>query len=76
MHFPFLYWEYALADLLWRSNTENNSMSLHFFEDGEGQQAVNITIGLKGRYWRHILIYDKNNKRIKRIKYPTGYYSC
>jgi len=45
------------------------------FEDGMGQHAVEIIIGINGRYWRHILIYDKDNKRIRTIKYATGYYA-
>jgi hypothetical protein len=46
-----------------------------FFEDGTGQHAVEIIIGINGRWWRHVLIYDKDNKRIKTIKYATGYYA-
>ncbi|HEX3890323.1 MAG TPA: hypothetical protein VHX90_05675, partial [Verrucomicrobiae bacterium] len=46
-----------------------------YYEDGTGQHAVEIIIGINGRWWRHILIYDKDNKRIKTIKYATGYYS-
>jgi hypothetical protein len=45
-----------------------------FFKDGTGQYAVTIIVGINGRYWRHILIYDKDDKRIKTIKYKTGYY--
>jgi hypothetical protein len=43
------------------------------FEDGTGQYAVKITIGLNGTNWRHVLIYDKDNKRIKTIKYISGH---
>ena len=47
-----------------------------FFEDATGQHAVLITIGINNQVWRHILFYDKNNKRIKVIKYVSGdYYS-
>lgn len=46
-----------------------------YFEDGTGQNAVVIIIGINGRWWRHILIYDKDNKRIRTIKYATGYYA-
>jgi hypothetical protein len=42
------------------------------FEDGKGQHAILITVGLNGTNWRHILIYDKNNKRIRAIKYVSG----
>jgi len=43
-----------------------------FFEDGTGQHAVEIKLGLNGANWHHVLIYDKNNKRIKTIKYVSG----
>jgi hypothetical protein len=43
-----------------------------FFEDGTGQHAIKITIGLNHTNWRHVLIYDKDNKRIKTIKYVSG----
>jgi hypothetical protein len=45
------------------------------FEDGSGRHAVDVIIGINGRGWRHILIYDKDNRRIKTIKYATGYYA-
>jgi hypothetical protein len=57
------------------SPEERQSPSVHFFEDGTGQHAVDIIIGMNGRWWRHILIYDKADKRIKTIKYKTGYYA-
>jgi len=47
-----------------------------FFEDGKGQRAVQITIGLKGTHWVYALIYDRNDERIKVIKYVSGYYMC
>jgi hypothetical protein len=58
------------------SPEEKRSVGLtHFYEDGTGQHAIEIIIGINGRYWRHILIYDKDDKRIKTIKYATGYYA-
>jgi hypothetical protein len=44
-----------------------------FFEDGTGQHAVSIEVfeGNQNASWRHILIYDKENKRIKAIR--SGY---
>jgi hypothetical protein len=45
-----------------------------YFEDGTGQHAVTIQEGINGTVWRHVLIYDKNNKRIKTIKYASGDY--
>ena len=46
-----------------------------FFEDGTGQHAVDIRIGINGSNWHHVLIYDKDNKRIKTIKYVSGNYA-
>lgn len=45
-----------------------------FYENGEGQHAVRIEIPLNGTWWEHVLIYDKDNKRIKTIKYSNGHY--
>jgi hypothetical protein len=45
-----------------------------FFADGTGQHAVKIEVGFKGTWWEHVLIYNKDNKRIKRIKYSSGAY--
>jgi hypothetical protein len=45
-----------------------------FYEDGMGQHAVDIEIGINGTSWKHILIYDKDDKRIKTIKYASGDY--
>lgn len=47
-----------------------------FFQDGTGQHAVKIEIPWKGTYWNYVLIYDKENKRIKKIKYSSGHYAC
>ena len=46
---------------------------VEYFEDGTGQHAVKITISLNHTDWRHVLIYDKDNKRIKTIKYVSGH---
>jgi hypothetical protein len=48
---------------------------IFYFEDGTGQHAVQIRIGINGTSWEHILIYDKDNKRIKTIKYISGRYA-
>jgi len=48
---------------------------IHFLEDGTGQHAVRFEIALNGTDWAHILIYDRENKRIKVIKYASGRYS-
>jgi len=46
-----------------------------YYKDGTGQHAVQIEIPLNGTWWFHVLIYDKDNKRIKTIKYSSGGYS-
>lgn len=48
--------------------------AVDFFEDDMGRHAVDIKTGAYGTWWRHILIYDKTNKRIKVITYKTGGY--
>jgi hypothetical protein len=46
-----------------------------FYEDGTGQHAVKIEVDLGGKdCWYHVLIYDKENKRVKAIKYFYGRY--
>jgi hypothetical protein len=44
-----------------------------YFEDGTGQHAVRIETDIDGKKrWFHILVYDKDNKRIKTTKYYSG----
>lgn len=45
-----------------------------FFEDGTGQHAIRFEIGINGTDWAYVLIYNKESKRIKVIKYFSGYY--
>jgi hypothetical protein len=45
-----------------------------YYEDGKGQHAVRIEIGINGTWWEHVLIYNKDNNRIKTIKYSDGGY--
>ena len=47
-----------------------------YFENGAGLHAVKILIGINGKVWEHVLIYDKDNHRIKMIKYRNGGYVC
>jgi hypothetical protein len=47
---------------------------MQYFEDGTGQHAVLIAIAQNGTDWAHVLIYDKDNKRMKVIKYISGHY--
>jgi hypothetical protein len=56
---------------------ERHSVSdfgVRFFENSTGQRAVRIEIGVHGTWWEHVLIYDKDNKRIRTIKYTNGGY--
>jgi hypothetical protein len=46
---------------------------IEFFEDGTGQHAERITVSVNKTDWAHVLIYDKNDRRIKTIKYVTGH---
>jgi hypothetical protein len=56
-----------------------SATSIHSFEDGTGQHAVSIRVWLDGMWdgteWVYVLIYDRNDKRVKVIKYLDGYYS-
>jgi len=49
---------------------------IEYFEDGTGQHAVKVTISLNHTVWEHFLIYDKDGKRIRTIKYSSGHVSC
>jgi hypothetical protein len=53
---------------------KSHSRMSGYFKDGTGQHAVQIEIALDGTWWEHVLIYDKNNKRVKTIKYVNGHY--
>jgi uncharacterized protein YceK len=50
--------------------------SLTFYEDGTGQHAVSFIIPHDGTDWGYALIYDKNNKRVKAVRYVQGHYAC
>jgi hypothetical protein len=46
-----------------------------YFEDGTGQHAVRIESDKDGKdCWYHILFYDKDNRRVKVVKYFYGRY--
>jgi hypothetical protein len=48
--------------------------TIEMYEDGTGQHAVKIRRGVNGTWWEHVLIYDRDNKRIKVYKFPNGGY--
>ena len=46
-----------------------------WLKDGTGQHAIVIRYGINGTLWEHVLIYDKDDKRIKTItKHTNGAY--
>ena len=49
------------------------------YEDGKGNHAVKFQIGksgiFHGTFWDYVLFYDKDNKRVKVVKYADGKYS-
>jgi hypothetical protein len=55
-------------------NEKKYLAQVFYFEDGTDQHAVRISILLNGTGWAHILIYDKENKRIRVIKYAASRY--
>jgi hypothetical protein len=57
------------------SGEQRSAGPIFYYEDGTGQHAVEIKVGLSGTVWLHILIYDKDNKRIKTIKHAIGHYA-
>ncbi len=46
------------------------------YEDGTGQHAVKIEIPVDGTYQNYVIIYDRNNTRIKAMKFASGHYMC
>jgi hypothetical protein len=45
---------------------------VRYFNDGAGQNAVAITVNGKDGSWTHVLIYDKQNKRLRVSKLAQG----
>jgi len=46
-----------------------------YYKDSTGQQALTFEVDKYGKdVWSHYLFYDKNNKRIKVVKYYRGQY--
>ena len=56
------------------SDERNGIGPIQFFEDGTGQHAVRIEIAQNGTDWAHVLIYDKDNKRVRVVKFVSGHY--
>ena len=49
--------------------------NIRFLEDGTGQHAIKIEIPYHGAYYEHVLIYNRNDERIKVITYSGGRYA-
>ena len=49
-------------------------LDTNYLEDGKGQHAITIQAGRDDTYWTYVLIYDRNDKRIKVKKYISGHY--
>ena len=47
---------------------------MRFYEDGTGRHAVSFQIPHNGTSWGYVLIYDKNNERLKAVRYVQGHY--
>ena len=45
---------------------------VRYFNDGAGQNAVAITVNDKDGAWIHVLVYDKQNKRLRVLKQAQG----
>lgn len=46
--------------------------NIWYYADNFGQHAVRIEVPTRGTYREYVLIYDKDNRRIKTIKYSAG----
>jgi hypothetical protein len=60
----------------WEKEHAQSGYNQFFCEDGTGQHAVEVGIPVNGTWWKHVLIYDRTNKRMRVIKYRSGRYSC
>jgi hypothetical protein len=47
---------------------------IRFYEGGSDQRAVEISLPIEGTWWKHVLFYDKNNRRVKVVKYAASRY--
>src|SRR5258706_4272672 len=47
---------------------------IRFYERRAGERAVEIAIPFDGTWWKHVLIYDQNNRRVQAVKRLAGHY--
>ena len=55
-------------------NERESAKYVHYYEDGKGQHALRFEVPINGTDWAHVLIYNKENKRVKVFKYISAYY--
>ncbi len=56
-----------------KARAKGDDSAISYLEDGTGQHAVVINASDSHEFWHYALIYDKNNRRIKVLKYSTGW---
>jgi len=47
---------------------------IRFYQDGRDQRAVEISIPMNGIWWKYVLFYDKNDRRVNVVRYATSRY--
>ena len=56
-------------------NSAQMESNLEYWEDGAGQRAVVLNSSCDGQRWQYALIYNRNNQRVKVLRYSVGGYS-
>jgi hypothetical protein len=51
-----------------------DDFDIRVFNDGNGQHAIKISIPERGTWWQHLLIYDRDDRRMKVITWISGKY--
>jgi len=51
-----------------------NDYMVKLFEDSKGSCAMEIRVLVEQTLWRHILVYDESNSRVKVMRYANGYF--
>ncbi len=48
---------------------------LQYLTDGNGQHAIKFETGQHGTSWGHVLIYDREDKRVRVSTFVAGHYA-
>src|SRR5688572_18427461 len=51
-----------------------DEFNIRFYESTSDERAVEITIPINRIRWKHVLFYDRSQKRVKTIKYAASRY--